>query len=187
MHIIHPPKCSAWTEKAKMPKCTIGCPHAKCRSGCSRHQELMAESGALNTCSGPFRDTGELSAVLPTADYSHLGQPARSPCPPCIDLIWPADKEVIGWGLGIRWPWLIPLFLGRPGPGPKGQPRLILPNPLYCVALRCPLTSQCYQNTADVTPFKRVGSIHLISLQKIWHPCTTIIYIVQYTEVPLKT
>lgn len=31
--------------------------------------ELMAVCGAPNTCSGSFRDTGELSAVLPTADY----------------------------------------------------------------------------------------------------------------------
>lgn len=29
----------------------------------------MAVSGAPNTCSGSFRDTGELSAMHPTADY----------------------------------------------------------------------------------------------------------------------
>lgn len=67
---------------------------------------------------------------------SHLHQAARSPGPPCIDLIWPRDKAVIGWGLGIRWPclaWLIPLFLGRLGPGPKGQAKV---NPIQSPVLR---------------------------------------------------
>lgn len=38
-------------------------------AGQPRHWELMAVSGAPKTWPGSFRDTGELSAVLPTADY----------------------------------------------------------------------------------------------------------------------
>lgn len=70
MHIVHLSKCSPRMQKAKKPKCsTPGCPYAKCRSGTSRHQELTAVNGAANTRSGSFRDTRELSAMLPTTDY----------------------------------------------------------------------------------------------------------------------
>lgn len=137
MHIIHLPKCSTWTQNAKMPKFTTpACPHAKCRSGSSKHRELMAVSGAPNTCSGSFRGHRGVKCRAPYCWLSHLHQPARSPCPPCIDLILQRDKAVIGWGLGIRWPclaWLIPLFLGRLGSGPRGQAKVNpIQSPVLC-------------------------------------------------------
>lgn len=118
-HIIHLPKCCTRTQKAKMRNCTTpGCAHAKCRSGSSGQRELMAVSGAPNTCSGSFSGHRGVECRAPRCWLSHLRQPASSPCPPSIDLIWPGDKAVIGWGLGIRL--ALPGLANSTPPGPAG-------------------------------------------------------------------
>lgn len=51
----------------------------------------MAVSGAPNTCSGSFGHTGELSAVLPTADYRTS---ASLPGPPALHALISFGEQI---------------------------------------------------------------------------------------------